>query len=557
MATINGENAKNIRQPMKVEVTVWKRYNKPNQTNIAYYEFTNENLISCELSLRADLQPIDPSLPESEINIEGYWPEDVSEEVLTIADDTIITYQAGYDGDMSPVRVFYLAEKIDWADQIMTIRGIDAVHFLDSSCPPFFIGSHYCGTTGSGTSASPYKFTKQAYRNSIKPLNMLYYAFCDVIKQGGVTLVSAPPAPKSETSVSASNCNGVIERQSRRDLIANIMNLCRFEDASWYTYVDAGRPTVKRSKPSSSWTIYETDCGEIKRNVDKNIVRIDAKCKDLSISPCIPTSGGQSKPGGFPVNVKVGSGTSFEHKGFALNFNVLTSMVYFVKTRDDVPDASFTYLQKYWAYFLGYPTRYAFDINQKLKYQYDSSDSEHEYGKILLDTEAANWQSYGTTRAADGTIDNSVAGRGNSQLFGEQLSYDKWYGDGDGDTDIELYGGAYNLTETTNTYSITGSGIIAKPSNTYWAGEINAYTSIDGTSTIKKVLPDEGMKALMTRSNETGSFTWKGDPRMQPRDVFTFVYKDGTTELRTIESIDLKHEGGGTVAEIVYRKGII
>jgi hypothetical protein len=61
----------------------------------------------------------------------------------------------------------------------------------------------------------------------------------------------------------------------------------------------------------------------------------------------------------------------------------------------------------------------------------------------------------------------------------------------------------------------------------------------------------------MNRSNETGSFTWKGDPRMQPRDVFTWHFLDGTTELRTVETINLKHEGGGTVATITYLKGIV
>ena len=61
---------------------------------------------------------------------------------------------------------------------------------------------------------------------------------------------------------------------------------------------------------------------------------------------------------------------------------------------------------------------------------------------------------------------------------------------------------------------------------------------------------------LFNRSNITGSFTWKGDPRMQPRDVFTFHRLDGTTEICTIESITLKHNGGGTIAEISYRLGV-
>ena len=63
-------------------------------------------------------------------------------------------------------------------------------------------------------------------------------------------------------------------------------------------------------------------------------------------------------------------------------------------------------------------------------------------------------------------------------------------------------------------------------------------------------------KALFDRSNVTGAFTTRGDPRMQPRDIFTFHRLDGTTEICTIESIALSHEGGGTTSEITYRKGI-
>lgn len=61
---------------------------------------------------------------------------------------------------------------------------------------------------------------------------------------------------------------------------------------------------------------------------------------------------------------------------------------------------------------------------------------------------------------------------------------------------------------------------------------------------------------LFERSNITGSFTWKGDPRMQPRDVFNFWRLDGSVDICTIESINLKHNGGGTVAEISYRLGV-
>ena len=79
----------------------------------------------------------------------------------------------------------------------------------------------------------------------------------------------------------------------------------------------------------------------------------------------------------------------------------------------------------------------------------------------------------------------------------------------------------------------------------------------DESAPYYRLFPDTMLLNLLRRSNETGSFTWKGDPRMQPRDVANFHRLDGTVEEITIESITLKHEGGGTTAEIVYRKGVV
>lgn len=61
---------------------------------------------------------------------------------------------------------------------------------------------------------------------------------------------------------------------------------------------------------------------------------------------------------------------------------------------------------------------------------------------------------------------------------------------------------------------------------------------------------------MFKQNVERGSFEWKGDPNMQPRDSFWFHYSDGTYEAYTIERIELTHEGGGTSAVIHYRKGV-
>lgn len=46
------------------------------------------------------------------------------------------------------------------------------------------------------------------------------------------------------------------------------------------------------------------------------------------------------------------------------------------------------------------------------------------------------------------------------------------------------------------------------------------------------------------------TFTFKGDPRWQPRDFLTVNRVDGTQIKTRVGSIHLAHEGGGTKAEI-------
>ena len=62
--TIDAENAKQIRKSMDVLIQVIPETGDPIIIN-------NENLISCVVSLRSDLSILEPTLPESEINIEA------------------------------------------------------------------------------------------------------------------------------------------------------------------------------------------------------------------------------------------------------------------------------------------------------------------------------------------------------------------------------------------------------------------------------------------------------------------------------------------------------
>ena len=94
------------------------------------FNVTNENMISCTLSLRADLSIVDPTLPESELNLDFYYDEDISETLAAIPEDTPITYRAGYDGNLSPERKFYVAGQVTYKDNVVSVHAVDSVHFL-------------------------------------------------------------------------------------------------------------------------------------------------------------------------------------------------------------------------------------------------------------------------------------------------------------------------------------------------------------------------------------------------------------------------------------------
>lgn len=92
---------------------------------------TEENITACTVTLRSDLSLDNPTWKESEIEYQVYWPSDIEELLSTLSDNTPLTYSAGYEGDMSPQRKFYLSEKITQADKIVTIKGVDASHQLE------------------------------------------------------------------------------------------------------------------------------------------------------------------------------------------------------------------------------------------------------------------------------------------------------------------------------------------------------------------------------------------------------------------------------------------
>lgn len=497
--------------------------------------YSNADLISCEVNLRSDLSPIDPSLPESEIEIRAYEPQDVTEIMSTVMENQPIIYRAGYTGDMAPTRKFYLSEPAQWADNCLTLKGVDAVHYLENDAPNTFIGWAYWDEMHKGTT----------WYDCSCPHRLLYLCAKDQLDKSNINITyQAIPGTDTSSQIPGRMVCSYIPEQSRRDILANMMNLLHHDypsgyfngiDSFWLNYVDAGIPTLTWEKPVSKWDIYEADCGDIKRNVDRKIVKIVAENEAVKVRgwdhSSLVADNKWTRQGKPRNNYQIGTLKVTEGESLQLTLDQATNTPYAVAYNGE---GGCVY---------GY-----FYINGLANYEHElpapTGSLNNVYGRAMFTGD--QWQNWGSTYPGGMSGAGIIRVSRNIGLIGQN------------DTDIELqvYGGFLSFEDAEAEYTKDGVGITMYPSNTKWIGHIRAGKYGDSSSSMK-LLPDRGFNSILARSNETGSFTWKGDPRMQPRDVFTFHKLDGTTELRTIETISLKHEGGGTVAEITYRKGVV
>ena len=423
-------------------------------------ELNTENIISCTLALRSDLSIIGPSWQVSDIEISAYWPDDISEAVSNIGDDVPIWYYSGYPGDYSEVRTFYLSEPASMENGVITFKGEDMSHKLEDKNNI----AQVLNTTGGNGRAG------------------LYNRFVKYITDAGVKLVSKEAAPASNTNTTAYTL--ILKEQTSREATADIMNLAHY-GSYWPTFVDAGIPRVYHSKPAKKWDIYEDDCGDVVRTVDRNIAKIFTSDEDGLHSKCTRNTKVQTLQ---TRAVTAGKGYSHDPEGYWWYLSVTNAKSVLATAAKIVWTAAKTTTSK--------------KVKVKTGKKYKSGKNK---GKPIYKT---------VTQKVNQCV---VTGK--------------------------------SVTLSKETSSILHSG--KRPGQ---SAEVTpaALGKVYGGTTL--LYPNYNY--LFNRSNITGSFTFRGDPRMQPRDVFCFHRKDGTEELCTIESITLIHEAGGTKAELTYRKGI-
>ena len=399
--------------------------------------FNNENLTSVHLALRSDLTRVNPTWQVSEIEINAYWPDDIQEAVANVTDDIPIIYSAGYPGDMSPARAFYLSEA-STEQNLVTIKGVDASFKLTEAV----LTPQYTTIRDD-----------RVYRS-------LYGRLATVITDAGIKFVSrqaAPPAMESDQNYEPYYIAAV----DRSRYVANAMSLWHIDgDFEFYpVFVDAGRPTLRWRKPSAKWTIKEEDCTDVVTNYDRMIAQINV------------------------------------------------------------------------------PNMYVYDSDREL-----ISTEEVRRNKIYTVTMSQPYYSYTVT---NGTIIEScptyivfrATATGESTIRGKRIYF---------------YDEEGNERPHITRVSARRVGIVETVDMEQYSGFLEQIN--DG---LGYPLIEGGARHVLNMSEKRGSFRWKGNPKMQPRDVFNFVHLDGTTEVCTLETIELTHDGGGTYADISYRVGVI
>lgn len=423
-------------------------------------KFNNENLVSCTLALRSDLSIISPSWQVSEIEIQAYWPDDISEAISNVGDDVPVWYYAGYEGDYSKVRSFYLSEKASMENNVITIKGEDMSAKLEEKNN---ISQVVNSTGGNGRKT-------------------LYNRFVKFITGAGVRLSSRETAP--ETNSNTSPYTLIFDEQSSREIIADIMNLSH-NGSFWPAFVDAGIPSVTWSKPVKKWDIYEEDCGDVVRSVERNIAKIQTDSDYGLLSKAVRS---QKLTTLETKSVKANEGYSHNPDGYWWYLTVSNAKSVLATANRIVWTAKKSTVSK--------------KVKEKTGKRYKTGKKK---GQPIYKT---------VTKKLNQCV---VKGK--------------------------------EVTLTKEQSAIIHSG--KRPGSTVSVDPI-AHGKIYGGTTL--LYPNYA--SLFNRSNITGSFTFKGDPRMQPRDVFSFHRLDGSLETCTIETITLTHESGGTKAEVTYRKGI-
>ena len=212
----------------------------------------NSNIISANLDLHGVGTEIGGELEVSSIDIQAYEPTDYTDVIGRIPTGAPIWYAAGYDGDMSERRDFYLSEPISWDNNVLSVKGQDASMLLDEKM---------VATESNYTDYDVDTIIEARIRKALE----------DVAHE---ELGTAPELPMSTAR------DYVLWEAAARAVISQFMNVYNRADIIKPIYVDAGRPVLYWGGVPNRWTIYADEIAELDTLVEPNVNTIKATIEE-------------------------------------------------------------------------------------------------------------------------------------------------------------------------------------------------------------------------------------------------------------------------------------
>lgn len=291
----------------------------------AIFNITNENLINCNVALRSSLTADNPSWEESDIEVQFYYPYDISETLAYIQDDWPLTYEAGYSDEMSMLRKFYLSELGKQEGNIVTLHAVDASSLMDEK----LLNEIYLSDLGA-----------MLFPNRLK----------EAMKDAGIVLARDNLPRLAPMSGSA-----IIPEMSLRDHIAIIMNMtATLEEINRYSFIDAGIPTFQVGEEFTNvWEIEEEDIAELVIEIPRHVNRVVNTSEDHKFDETVKTS----------ANISTETITGNPGQLMAKDFDTYVSyaeLQYGGLIFGEIPDT-----------ILATPSRYVFKSTSKVQRKFD------------------------------------------------------------------------------------------------------------------------------------------------------------------------------------------
>ena len=199
--------------------------------------WNNEDLLGVTADLHSVNTELGGELEVSSIEIRAFEPTDYTDIICKIPKGAPIWYAAGYVGDMSDLRTFYLSEDVTWNDKTLTVRGQDATMLLENVEIPTDV-TNWANDYSVGLSIVP------RVKRALQSIDYDLIGSDPAIDLAGPEVV-------------------MYESKAARSVVSELTGIFRDENALRMTYVDAGIPTLWLGSNGHKWTIYADEISEL------------------------------------------------------------------------------------------------------------------------------------------------------------------------------------------------------------------------------------------------------------------------------------------------------